>query len=318
MNAGPNAALASGSLISAPALMAIRSLELRARAVVEGFWSGIHRSPHHGFSVEFTEYRQYTPGDDPRHLDWRVFGRTDRHYIKRFEDETNLRCHLVVDRSRSMDFGSTGHSKADYANTLAATLAYFLHLQGDAIGLLTFDEVVREYLPARHRAGHLRHLMHTLEAPAAGHATDLAGPLERTAEIVRKRGLIVLVSDFLAPATAIERPLTRLAAAGHELAVFQVLDPAERDFGFRDPSVFEDSEDGRTLYVDPAAARPGYLDRLAAHNASLRSLCERLGIGWHPLGTDRPLELALFDFVQNRSRRGRRTGRPGTQGGIAS
>ena len=145
------------------ALMAIRSLELRARVVVEGFWNGLHRSPYHGFSVEFTEYRDYTPGDDPRYLDWRLYARTDRYYIKKYEDETNLRCHLLVDNSQSMGYGSINFSKAQYANTLAATLAYFLYLQGDATGLLTFDQEIRDYLPARHRPGHLRHLMLALE-----------------------------------------------------------------------------------------------------------------------------------------------------------
>src|SRR5438477_7581064 len=133
------------------ALMAIRNLELRARAVVEGFWSGLHRSPYHGFSVEFTEYRQYTPGDDPRYLDWRVYARSDRYFIKKYEDDTNLRCHLLVDESRSMDFGTRGFTKANYAATLTATLAYFLYLQGDAVGLLTFNDQVREFLAARHR-----------------------------------------------------------------------------------------------------------------------------------------------------------------------
>ncbi len=157
--------------------MRIRNLEFRARVVVEGFWSGLHRSPYHGFSVEFTEYRQYSPGDDPRYLDWRVFARSDRYFLKRFEDETNLRCHLVADQSRSMTFGSPGYTKAEYAATLAATLAYFLHHQGDAVGLLTFDDQVRDYLPARHRLGHLRRLMLALEEPAAGSGTDLVTPL---------------------------------------------------------------------------------------------------------------------------------------------
>src|SRR6266545_5451785 len=137
--------------ISPKALMAIRNLELRARVVVEGFWTGLHPSPYHGVSVEFTEYRQYSPGDDPRYLDWRLYARTDRYFIKKFEDETNLRCHLLVDNSRSMTYGSLAWTKAQYANTLAATLAYFLYRQGDAVGLLTFDERIREYLPARHR-----------------------------------------------------------------------------------------------------------------------------------------------------------------------
>ena len=144
--------LPSAKFIDAQTLMSIRSLELRARAVVEGFWSGMHRSPYHGFSVEFTEYRQYTPGDDPRYLDWRVYARSDRYVIKKYEDETNLRCHLLVDQSRSMNYGSRGHTKSAYAATLAATLGYFLHLQGDATGLLTFDDQVRDYLPARHGA----------------------------------------------------------------------------------------------------------------------------------------------------------------------
>src|SRR6516225_9120781 len=167
----------TGELIAPQALMSIRNLELRARVVVEGFWNGIHRSPYHGFSVEFTEYRQYTPDDDPRYLDWRVLARSDRYFIKKFEDETNLRCYLLADNSRSMNFGSTGYTKAEYAATLAATFAYFLYPQGDAVGLLTFDQDLRDYLPARHRTGHLRHLMLALEKPAHGYATDLSAPL---------------------------------------------------------------------------------------------------------------------------------------------
>src|SRR5213083_946349 len=205
----PGARSASDSspagLISPQALMSIKNLELRARVVVEGFWNGIHRSPYHGFSVEFTEYRQYTPGDDPRYLDWRLFARSDRYYIKKFEDETNLRCHLLVDNSRSMGYGSLPYTKAEYANTAAATLAYFLYLQGDGVGLLTFDEQIRDYLPARHRTGHLRHLMLNLEKPPGGSATDLTVPLEHIIQIVKKRALMVLISDLLAPIGTLEK-----------------------------------------------------------------------------------------------------------------
>src|SRR6266567_2308371 len=176
------AARVAASVIDPAALMRIKSMQLRARVVVEGFMSGLHRSPYHGFSVEFTEYRQYSPGDDPRYLDWRLYARTDRYYIKKFEDETNLRCHLLVDNSRSMGYGSLPYTKAQYANTLAGTLAYFLYLQGDAVGLLSFDEGLRDYLPARNRTGHLRHLMLALEKPAAGAATDLVAPLNRIVE----------------------------------------------------------------------------------------------------------------------------------------
>src|SRR5437773_5487576 len=219
--------LQSHSLVDPLALMSIRNLELRAKVVVEVFWNGLHRSPYHGFSVEFTEYRQYSPGDDPRYLDWRLYARTDRYYIKKFEDETNLRCHLLVDNSRSMGYGSLPYSKAQYANTLAATLAYFLHQQGDAVGLLTFDEQIREYLPARHRTGHLRHLMLRPEQPAGGQATDLSAPLRRIVDVVKKRALMVLISDLLATIETLEKNLGSLVACGNEVLLFNILDPAE-------------------------------------------------------------------------------------------
>ena len=298
-----NSASAVRSLIDPQALMSIRNLEMRARVVVEGFWNGIHRSPYHGFSVEFTEYRQYTPGDDPRYLDWRVFARSDRYFIKKFEDETNLRCHLLVDNSRSMTYGSRGYTKAQYAATLAATLAYFLYLQGDAVGLLTFDEQVRDYLPARHRAGHLRHLMLALEKPAGGKGTNLAPPLKRMAEIVRKRGVMVLLSDFLAPIERLEAELITITAGGHEVVLFQVLDPAEMAFEFGPPMMFQDLESGRTLFIDPATARKEYLRKLEEHCAALRATCQRLGVACLRLATDHPLELALFDFMRERMQR---------------
>jgi uncharacterized protein (DUF58 family) len=302
-----------GSFIDPQALMTIKNLEFRARVVVEGFWTGLHRSPYHGFSVEFTEYRPYTPGDDPRYLDWRLFARSDRYYIKKFEDETNLRVHLLVDNSRSMQFGSLAWTKAQYAHTLAATLAYFLHQQGDAVGLLTFDEGIREYLPARHRVGHLRHLMLALERPGGGTSTDLAAPLQRIVELVRKRGLMVLISDLLAPIQALEKNLGNLVACGHEVLLFHLLDPKEISFNFADASLFHDVESGRDLYVDPAVARREYLKKLEAHNAAARAACEKLGIGYYSLTTDRPLELALYDFLRARLAQGRRVKRTGTR-----
>lgn len=305
--------LPSSSFIDPKTLMSIRNLELRARVVVEGFWNGIHRSPYHGFSAEFTEYRQYTPDDDPRYLDWRVFARSDRFFIKKFEDETNLRCHVLADNSRSMSYGTVGYTKGEYASTLAATLAYFLYLQGDAIGLLTFDEQLREYLPARHRTGHLRHLMLALEKPAAGQATDVVAPLKRIVEIVRKRGLIVLISDFLAPLERLDQNLSALAACGHEVLVVQVLDPAEVNFDFKQPAMFQDMESERMLFIDPGAARNEYIHKLGAHQAALRASCQKLGFSWQNLTTDRPLELTLFDFLRERMQRknrARRVSRP--------
>lgn len=285
--------------------MAIRSLELRARIVVEGFWHGLHRSPYHGFSVEFTEYREYSPGDDPRYLDWRLFARSDRFYIKKFEDETNLRCHLLVDRSRSMEYGSLGHTKADYANTLAATLARFLHQQGDAVGLLTFDRGIRDYLPARHRLGHLRRMMLHLEEAAGGESTDLAAPLQRIVSLVRKRSLMIMISDLLAPIEHFEKNLAPLAACGHEVIVLQVLDPAELAFPFEQPVLFQDAESKREQFVDPVTARTGYVQRLREHQEAVRRSCQRLGVGWRVFSTDRPLELAIFDFLAERRHRQR-------------
>jgi len=295
----------SASFLDPAALMSIRNLELRARSVVEGFWHGLHRSPYHGFSVEFTEYRPYTPGDDPRYLDWKLVGRTDRYYIKKFEDETNLRCHLLVDASKSMTFGSRTYTKLDYARTFAATLGYFLAQQGDATGLLTFDERVREYLPARHRPGHLRHLMLALEKPAAGTTTDLAAPLRRIAELTQKRGLIVLLSDLLAPIETLEAPLAMLTASRHEVVVFQVLDPAELNFDFTTASRFLDLETGRDLFLEPSIARTDYQRRLGEHLTAVRSICQRLGIAHVQLDTAQPLELALFDFLKVRASRGK-------------
>lgn len=296
----------AGGWVDPRALMAIRTLELRARVVVEGFWNGLHRSPYHGFSAEFTEYRPYTPGDDTRYLDWRLYARSDRYYLKRFEDETNVRCHLLVDLSRSMGYGSLPYSKADYARTLAATLAWFLDGQGDAIGLFTFDERVRDYLPARHRRSHLRQLLLVLEKEPAGRATNLAEPLRRVAELARKRGLMVLISDLLAPVEEMAPGLRRLAAAGHEVVVFRVLDPQEVHFGFERAMLFQDLESQSDYYLDPQLARTDYQRRLATHRLAFERVCGELGITLHQLLTDRPLEMALLDFLRGRSRRGKR------------
>ena len=248
--------------------MRIKSLQMRARVVVEGFIKGIHRSPYHGFSVEFTEYRQYSPGDDPRYLDWRLYARTDRYYIKRFEDETNLRCHLVLDTSRSMGYRSGAYTKSDYARTAAATIAYFLSLQRDAVGLL-----------------HVRGSDQRLSAPAApprpspppdgvlerepqGRATDLAAPLEQIAATVRKRGLIILISDLLAPIDALRTRLGYLRSRGHEVVVLRVLDPAEVEFRFETPG------DVPRRRIGPRAVhRPGRRPR------GLRAAVRRASVG---------------------------------------
>jgi uncharacterized protein (DUF58 family) len=304
--------LRPASYIDPQTLMKIKSLQLRAKVVVEGFNAGLHRSPYHGFSVEFSEYREYSPGDDPRYLDWRLYARSDRYFIKRFEDETNLRCHLLVDKSRSMGFGSTGYTKADYAKTAAATLAYFLSTQRDAVGVLTFDERITDYLPPRFRPGHLHRLMLALDRPVSGKSTDLAAPLERIADVVTKRGLIVLLSDLLASVETLQTHLGYLRARGHEVVLLRLLDPAERAFTFDRPAMFRDLESGRDVYVDPDVAREEYLRRFAEHGEDIRHACNALGIDLYQMTTERPLEMVLFDFLNARLRRGRQFARRGS------
>lgn len=292
------------SLVDPDSLMQIKNLELRAKAVVEGFLTGLHRSPYHGFSVEFSEYRQYSPGDDPRYLDWRLYARSDRYYVKRFEDETNLRCWLLVDLSRSMGYSSLSYTKAQYAKTAAATLAYFLSLQRDGVGLLTFDETITEILPARYRPGHLHRIMMCLERSTGGKATDIDAPLERIAAAVRKRGLIVLISDLLAPIDTLQRNLGYLRSRGHEVVLLRVLDPSELNFEFSDAAMFHDIETGRELYIDPESARESYLQKFNEHAAAIEQVCSGLGIDHIRVSTDTPLDLILFDFLQARLRRG--------------
>ncbi len=281
-------------------LMRIKSLELRAKTVVEGFWTGMHRSPYHGFSVEFTEYRQYSVGDDLRYLDWKLFARSDRYYVKRFEDETNLRCHVLLDTSRSMGYGSGSFSKVDYAKTLAASLAYFLSTQRDAVGLMTFDEEIDEVIPARYRSGHLRRLLLALEKPVAGTATDLSLPLDRIAEQVSKRGMLILISDLLAPIDELETKLGYLRARGHEVVVFQILDPAELNFDFDAPALFQDVESGREVYVDPDVSRATYQRKLQQHLDAIQTSCDKLAISYHRFATDYPLEAAMSEFLRGR------------------
>ena len=288
------------------ALMAIRDLELRAQIVVEGFWNGLHRSPYHGFSVEFSEYRQYSPGDDPRYLDWKLYGRSDRYYLKKFEDETNLRCHILLDASGSMGFGSLSYTKADYARTLALTLACFLQSQGDAVGLMQFGNEVLNILPARSKRAHLRALAQTMDRPARSTGTNLRAPLQQAATFIKKRGLLLLISDFFTPLEGLEKDLGLLKAAGHEIILLQILDPAEAEFKFTEASRFYDVETEKEFYVDPKAIRERYLTSLKDHIGRLKKIGQTLGISLHQVRTDEPLEWTLSAFLRDRLQRGKK------------
>ncbi|MEM9646332.1 MAG: DUF58 domain-containing protein [Planctomycetota bacterium] len=279
------------------ALMRIKNLQLRAKTVVEGLYNGMHRSPHHGFSVEFSEYRPYTAGDDPKGLDWKLFARTDRFFIKKFEDETSRRCYFVVDQSRSMGFGSLEYSKIEYARTVAASLAYFLSLQRDSVGLLTFDETVAEFLSARNRPGHLRQLMRCLSRDVSGKATDIAAPLEQMATLIRRRGLILLISDLLASPETMRTNLAYLRSRGHEVIVLRVLDPRELRFELDAAGMVEDPESGGAIYLDPEEVRDHYQREFSEHHRQIQEICDSLGVGLHTMSTAEPIDQALFDLV---------------------
>ena len=302
-----NLASATGpaSYIDPATLMRIKNLQLRAKLVADGFYNGLHRSPFHGFSVEFSEYRPYTVGDDLRRLDWKLYARTDRYYIKQFEDETNRRCHLLLDQSRSMSYGSIDYPKSEYARTLAATMAYYLTLQRDSVGLLTFDEAVADFMPARHRPGHLHQLMVCLERSPQGCGTDLHAPLEQITSLIRKRGLIVLISDLLASVDTLRENLSYLRTRGHDVLILRVLDPAEEVFPFDNAAMVRDLESGQDIFVDPAIARRTYQERFNEHDTQIHRICAELGVDFVRMLTTEPLETALFNLLSAQMRRGR-------------
>lgn len=296
------------------ALMKIKDLALRARTVVEGMARGLHRSPLHGFSVEFTEYRPYAIGDDPKFIDWKLFGRTDRYYIKRFEDETNLRCWFVLDRSKSMEFGSIDYTKLDYAKTLVATLSYFLLHQQDAVGLATFDTELRHFLPARFRSGQWHHVLVGLESPAPGVSTEFQTALEDVAQLLRRRGLVVILSDMLTDLDAAERGLRLLKASGHDLVMLRLLDPMELNFQLQVPTWVKDLESGKRLHIDENQSED-YSQRFQAHQEQLESLCNRYEIDFFSLSTAEPLDQALFGVLHSRMQQQSRQVRRQNAGG---
>jgi len=293
------------------ALMRIKNLTLRARGVVEGFYTGLHRSPFHGFSVEFSEYRPYVPGDDPRGLDWKLYARSDRYFIKRFEDETDRRVYLIFDRSRSMGYRTLAYTKGEYAVTLAATLAYYMTLQRDSVGLLTFDDSIGDWVPARQRPGHFRQLMIALSRPLAGSGTDLDSPLRQLAQRITKRGLAILISDLLAPIDQLRMNLGLLRSRGHEVIVLRTLDPGELRLVIPEPTTVVDLETGREVPLDPATVGPEYERNFAAHREQVRVICESLGVDLYEMMTDQPLADALAHVVSTQQRRGGRTSRRG-------
>ncbi len=288
--------------IDPSAIMQIKNLTLRAKTIVEGFAAGLHRSPLHGFSVEFSEYRPYVIGDDPRNLDWKLLARTDRYYVKQYEDETNRRCYIAVDQSRSMAYGNGQYTKAQYAQTLAATLAYYLNLQRDAVGIMTCGNATPEFLPPRHRTGHLQQIMHLLGMESAGIDSNLANSLSQLASLSRRRGLVVLISDLLTEPESLFQPLGYLRGRGHQILILRILDKSEIDLQFDKSTMLRDMETGREIYVDPEAARQDYQKRFAAHKEQLVDICHRRGARLSTLTIDQPLDTALLELITTTQR----------------
>jgi uncharacterized protein (DUF58 family) len=286
-----------------PAIVArLGTIDLKAKTIVEGFLTGLHRSPFKGFSVEFAEYRQYLPGDDLATLDWKIYARTDRHVVKKFEEETNLECHIMLDVSRSMGYGSHAVTKLQYASYLAGALAYLMNRQRDAVGLLTFDDHIRDLLPSSARPGHLKSVLLTLERLTLGTRTDIAKPLSDLVQAIRKRGLVVLISDLLDEPDRIIEGLKHFRYRGTDVVVFQVLDPDELSFPFERAARFRDLESDREVVAVPAAVRDAYKARLDAMVSNFRTVLGQNGIDYTLLDTSQPLELALLPYLQTRRR----------------
>src|SRR5580658_67829 len=286
-----------------PAVIArLGSLELKARTIVEGFLSGLHRSPFKGFSVEFAEYRQYIHGDDLSTIDWKVYARSDRYHVKKFEEETNLDCHLMLDVSGSMGYGSRGLTKLEYGSCLAAAIAYLMNRQRDAVGLMAFDERIVDMLPASARPGHLRALLLSLDRLRAGKETDVSKPLHQLADSLSKRGIVVLISDLLDEPEAVIRGLKHVRFRGTDVIVFHVLDPDEIDFPFNRPTRFEDLETTEEIMAVPGLVRELYLRQMGALIDRYKRELGVTGIDYQLLKTTDPLELALLSYLSTRAR----------------
>ncbi len=292
----------SSNFIDPTVLGSLDNLEMRARVLVEGFLAGLHRSPKRGFSVEFTDYRQYYPGDDIRHVDWKLYARTDKLYVRQYEDETNLRCHILLDCSASMGYASGSMTKLDYGRTLASALAYFIMRQRDAVGLMTFSDHLHERLPARGRQPHLMRILRTLANIEAGSATDIVRPVEELAANLRRKSLVILISDLLDDEQRVIATLRQLRAMGNEVIVLHIMDDQEIHFSFNQSAEFVDMETGERHITTPGAIRSSYLENLQRYLDDCRQQCQRSGVDYCLMNTAEPLDRALYTYLSRRSR----------------
>jgi uncharacterized protein (DUF58 family) len=279
----------------------IKRLDVRARLVVEGFITGQHRSPYHGFAVEFATHREYTPGDDIRHIDWKVWSKTDRFYIKEYEEETNLKCTLLLDASKSMQYGAPA-SKFDYAATGAASLAYLLQQQQDAVGLVTFNTQVLKNLPASSHPNHLKLLLHELEQTVPDEKTDVSRVFPELAKQIRRRGMTVLFSDLFMDIPTLAESLKQFRLRRHEVIVFHVLHDDELTFPFQENTLFRGMEIAAELHTEPRALRRAYLDAIEAFQLQVRKTCASAGVDYVLMNTKEPLDAVLASYLAFRQK----------------
>jgi uncharacterized protein (DUF58 family) len=284
-------------------LARIGNLELVARSVVDGFINGLHRSPYFGASVDFAEHRGYVPGDDIRRVDWRLYARTDRYYIKEYEADSNSNFSVLLDVSKSMGFAgrqNEGMTKLDYARILAGCLTYLVHRQRDRVGLVAFDNEIVEHVPPS--AKHMEVVLHVLNRLTPMRPGSLRAPLHKMAEHFGRRGLLVLISDLYEDPDAVLEAIGPLRFRGNDLIVFHVLDPAEIDFGFDDPSAFEDLESGEQIPIVPTALADQYRSLVQAHITALTERCSANRVDYSLVNTSAPLDHALFTYLSTRER----------------
>lgn len=281
-------------------LSKLDNLSLKARMVVEGFIVGLHKSPYHGFSVEFSEHRSYGVGDEIKHIDWKLYGKTDRFFIKQFEEETNLLAHLLVDQSKSMDYSSIEISKLEYSKILAASLAYLMLKQQDAVGITLFDSKIRDYLPPRSKSSHLNALFSKLEAISPGPETAIAPMLHKSAEVIKKRGLIILISDLFDNPEEIISGLKHFRYKGHEVLVIQVLDPQELKLKFNERTKFRDMETGEEIITEPWHIQDDYRNNIKDFCNNFKSICRKNKMDYILANTEVPLDTVLTEYLVKR------------------
>jgi uncharacterized protein (DUF58 family) len=296
---------AKSKFLDPQTLSKLQGLELRARSIVEGYVSGVHRSPFHGFSIEFAEHREYSPGDDLRYVDWKVFGKTDKFYLKQYEEETNLVSYLLLDTSESMRYRSEGAamSKLEYAQCVAAALSYLILQQQDSVGLATFDSEIRSLVRPGSNPSHLRQLLHVMENSRPERKTQTGPIFHDLAERLKRRGLVLILSDLFDDVSAMMAGLKHFRHRRHDVVVFHVLDPAELDFPFRQTTLFRGLEQLPDVLTDPRALRKAYLEEFGKFLQAVRKGCRAQHIDYVLLRTDQSLEIALSSYLASRMTR---------------